>query len=381
MPRAFADWLNPPGEPSVMADASQGSAVPANPTERDMSLLSTASPGRSIHPSAVCADATGDTSPETSAEGIEAFADEIRQLRAEDSSGLSDLSVTAETVAVDVTDDRTDDPSSPDEADGLLGWILGALNQRAPSSERLPAQPAAADAAMQAGTVDARAPQAVWRASAGQVSDAGLALDVDQLARQALNDIDARAASAASLLVTDPGAAQGAAARELLNPDNTAMDVLHGTATVLPSALHAADVARAQPLAPMFAPLNTDDAQWLEGLQERIEWQIGEGLDEATIELHPAELGALTIRVGMQGQVAQVLIMAAEPIARSLLQQSMGQLRELLNASGMTLGQGRVEALARRDETRTVAGERRVDGGMASSPRRVTRVVLVDAYA
>lgn len=134
-----------------------------------------------------------------------------------------------------------------------------------------------------------------------------------------------------------------------------------------------------RPAVAMPAPLllQADGADLGVDLGERISWLMQQGLGEATIELHPAELGALTIRIETQGQQAQVHILAAEPAARALLSQCLPQLRDLLGASGLTLTKGQVESAERRAATDSA------DGVGLAAPRRhrrVTSVTLVDTY-
>jgi flagellar hook-length control protein FliK len=125
--------------------------------------------------------------------------------------------------------------------------------------------------------------------------------------------------------------------------------------------------------------LHADGPDLSADLGERISWQLQQGLGEATIELHPAELGALTIRIETQAQQAQVHILAAEPAARALISQCLPQLRELLGASGLTLTRGQVESAERR------GGQLGTGSDGLLSPRgarrRVTSVTLVDTYA
>jgi flagellar hook-length control protein FliK len=129
------------------------------------------------------------------------------------------------------------------------------------------------------------------------------------------------------------------------------------------------------PIDGAMTPLVADSPELAAELGERIAWQLDQGVGEATIELHPAELGALTIRIETQAQQAQVHILAAEPAARALLSQCLPQLRDLLGANGLTLTRSQVEAAERRGE----AGVS--DPTPRAGRRRVTSVSLVDAYA
>lgn len=139
-------------------------------------------------------------------------------------------------------------------------------------------------------------------------------------------------------------------------------------------------VATDAPAAPFAGGvLNALSEDFAADLGEHIEWQLGDGISEAKIELHPAELGALTVRIETQGDQARVHIVAAEAATRSLLTQALPQLRELLAGSGMNLARSQVESGGRRDDR---SDERNPQ--QAATPgvrRRATRVLLVDAYA
>ncbi|WP_159431095.1 flagellar hook-length control protein FliK [Fontimonas thermophila] len=126
-----------------------------------------------------------------------------------------------------------------------------------------------------------------------------------------------------------------------------------------------------QPYAPGFAA----------DLAEHIVWQIDDGIGEAKIELHPAELGALTVRVEIHGDRASVHIIAAEAATRVLLGQALPQLRELLGHSGLQLARSHIEPVARRDadERPTVDTTAEVTAPRPAR-RRITPVVFVDAY-
>jgi flagellar hook-length control protein FliK len=75
--------------------------------------------------------------------------------------------------------------------------------------------------------------------------------------------------------------------------------------------------------------------------------------ERAELKLNPAELGPVSIRVEMHaGDQASILIVAASPETRSALEQSLPQLRDLLSAQGITLGQASVQdGNAQRDPT------------------------------
>lgn len=138
--------------------------------------------------------------------------------------------------------------------------------------------------------------------------------------------------------------------------------------------------APAAPLSstPALTPLSLDDPDWSASLGERVSWATESGLSEATIDLHPEELGPIRIRIETQGSLADVSFQAANAATRELLAQSLPQLRGLLNGQGMDMGRSQVAAMpiSRRGEARGLADETAPVTG-----RRLYRVGLVDDYA
>ncbi|NKF21695.1 flagellar hook-length control protein FliK [Solimonas marina] len=137
---------------------------------------------------------------------------------------------------------------------------------------------------------------------------------------------------------------------------------------------------------PMTLP--PEHSQFVESLGERIVWAAdgaanGE-LSQATIELHPAELGCLRIQVQMRGDTAHVAFSADNPATRALLSDALPQLREMMSAQGVQLLRAQVDARSvpngRQAATSGSVAVAESDSTSAASRRRVTRVKLVDAY-
>lgn len=188
-------------------------------------------------------------------------------------------------------------------------------------------------------------------------------------------------ASFAELSTTMPETGGADLLRELAQPPaapagETALLLSAPAAHFSRASTTAADAAAAFVPGGVLNPLSDD---FVGDLGEHIEWQLADGIGEARIELHPAELGALTVRIETQGDQARVHIVAAEAATRSLLNQAMPQLRELLAGSGMNLARSQVDSSDRRDGR---SGERsHAQTATAGIRRRVTQVLLVDAYA
>lgn len=121
---------------------------------------------------------------------------------------------------------------------------------------------------------------------------------------------------------------------------------------------------------------------------------VREGVQEARLQLHPAELGPVTVQITLDGQAAHVDFTAAVAATRESIEQSLPALAAALRESGFTLAGGGVSSDSgqagqetRRERTNVGHGgdrsrsEAGIDGGHAvTAPRRWTRSLL-DVYA
>jgi flagellar hook-length control protein FliK len=64
-------------------------------------------------------------------------------------------------------------------------------------------------------------------------------------------------------------------------------------------------------------------------------WLSSQNLKSAEIQLDPAELGRLEVRISMNQDVAQVTFASANPNVRDALESQMHRLRELFSQQGM----------------------------------------------
>lgn len=89
-------------------------------------------------------------------------------------------------------------------------------------------------------------------------------------------------------------------------------------------------------------PLSLDGPDAAIRLGERLRWLNEAGVQEARLQLHPKELGAIDIRIRVEHQTANVWFGADHPAARAALESTLPQLRERLAADGLQLGQAQV---------------------------------------
>lgn len=77
-------------------------------------------------------------------------------------------------------------------------------------------------------------------------------------------------------------------------------------------------------------------------LGQQVAWLGGQDIKQAQIRLNPQELGPLDVKVSVEHGRVDVVFMAQHPAAVSAVQQSLGQLNQMLGGQGLSLGQAMV---------------------------------------
>ncbi|MEH0168622.1 flagellar hook-length control protein FliK [Roseateles microcysteis] len=94
-----------------------------------------------------------------------------------------------------------------------------------------------------------------------------------------------------------------------------------------------APVALAQPLhSPEFAP----------AMSARLALLAAEGVQQAQLQLNPAEMGPVSVQITVEGQQAQIAFHAVQADTRHVLEQSLPELAAALRDQGLTLSGGGV---------------------------------------
>jgi len=181
--------------------------------------------------------------------------------------------------------------------------------------------------------------------------------------------------------------------------------VLSGESTNLPTALPTAaaspqhDAAAAASTADSKLPhaslhAGIDEPQFGTALGHQVALWVRDGVQEARLQLHPAELGPVTVQIALDGQAAHVEFGAAVAATRESIEQSLPALAAALRESGFTLAGGGVSSQAgqrgdgdtpRGRGGRPIGDPSRIDGSgesgaAAAAPRRWARSLL-DVYA
>lgn len=91
---------------------------------------------------------------------------------------------------------------------------------------------------------------------------------------------------------------------------------------------------KAMPVVP-GQPVPMQQGGWSEAVVDRVMWLSSQNLKSAEIQLDPAELGRLEVRINMNQDLAQVTFASANPNVRDALESQMHRLRELFTQQGM----------------------------------------------
>jgi flagellar hook-length control protein FliK len=106
----------------------------------------------------------------------------------------------------------------------------------------------------------------------------------------------------------------------------------------LTTATGTSDNSQASPTALLLSStLAMHASGWSEETAHHIRWLKDQDLQSAEIQLHPAELGRLSISIDIKDGQASVQLLAGSSDARDLLEKSLPDLRNLLAQSGMSL--------------------------------------------
>ncbi|MDO8273136.1 MAG: flagellar hook-length control protein FliK [Gammaproteobacteria bacterium] len=92
-----------------------------------------------------------------------------------------------------------------------------------------------------------------------------------------------------------------------------------------------------QPLGQSFG-----DSEWAESVTKRVALMAGQKVSSAQIELDPPELGAMTVRISVTGDQANVMFTSAHAQVREALEQTFPQLQDMLGQQGLQLADAQV---------------------------------------
>lgn len=271
----------------------------------------------------------------------------------------ADTATDAVTASAD-EDDATDTPELK-EFTQLIGMAAAQPEAARPDLHRAHGAAAAADDAAQGnpGRPGLRGVAADSDRATAQPADARHAkaadLHADTAQAEARGETNAlQTASAASSPASEPAPAAAPTATP-------------GFAAVLAQALPMAapDATPTLTHAGVHAPVKSDG--FAPELGARVSLLAVDGVQQAQLQLNPADMGPVTVQITVDGSQAQVSFHAAQAETRQALEQSLPDLAAALQGQGLTLAGGGVFQQASRDANHE--GERDGDGGTARDSR------------
>ena len=145
------------------------------------------------------------------------------------------------------------------------------------------------------------------------------------------------------------------------------------------------------PLVP-GSPVAMQQGGWSEAVVDKVMWMSSQNLKSAEIQLDPAELGRLEVRVNLTQDQAQVSFASANAGVRDALEGQMHRLRELFAQQGLSLGDANVsdqsfnrQPQSEREEALARSASRTDSDDAAITPLQSERLSagrgLVDYYA
>ena len=191
--------------------------------------------------------------------------------------------------------------------------------------------PSAGQAAAQAATARAEA-LAAAEPTAASTEEAGMLAAAERLRGEEATALQAARQRAPEGGLEPLRAALAAGGGESTTP-TTAMSATQGANAAADTSAPTAPRTSAH-LAMTHAP---QDAEFAGELANRLQIFARNGGHEATLQLHPADLGRLQVSITTEGDQARVVFVADSAAARDAIEQSMPRLREMLAQSGLQL--------------------------------------------
>jgi len=134
-----------------------------------------------------------------------------------------------------------------------------------------------------------------------------------------------------------------------------------------------------------------DSAGFPQALASQLTTLARDGVHEATLQLNPAEMGPIAVKIVLDGAQAQIDFAAAHARTREAIESGLPSLAAALHGAGLTLAGGGVYEQHPGRDGEPSPGEGGRGGGpraaadddapAAAAPRRVAVRGLLDAYA
>lgn len=234
-------------------------------------------------------------------------------------------------AGADDADDANDTGAAPSSDSALISSIWGILGAAATGGP-LAGAAAASTAALSASATGAGGKFALNAAALAGVVD-GSATGSALLQADAQLNSPAGGLSALAAGATPAAAAlvPGATDKELLTDAGQPVALLTPPTGAAPLAVHALQLS---------APV--DERAFQSALGQQVTWLAGQEVKQASIRLHPQDMGQLDVKVSVNQGTVDVVFNAQHAAAASAVQQTLPQLAHMLAQHGLTLGHAEV---------------------------------------
>ena len=81
---------------------------------------------------------------------------------------------------------------------------------------------------------------------------------------------------------------------------------------------------------------------WDQSVSERVVWLAKQGIQEASIQLHPKNMGPIEVHIALHKDDASIAFVVHHPATREAIQAAMPKLRDMMQQSGLNLAQSDV---------------------------------------
>lgn len=119
-------------------------------------------------------------------------------------------------------------------------------------------------------------------------------------------------------------------------------------------------------------PLDLQQQDAAQKMQERIQMMVSKNIQRADIRLDPPELGSMHVRIHTQGDQTTVQFQVQSTQARDAIDQTMPRLREMLEQQGLNLAESSVSE--QQGERGDSASSRTAQGGSGTADDSVTQM-------
>ncbi|MFG6487399.1 flagellar hook-length control protein FliK [Roseateles sp. BYS78W] len=310
-----------------------------------------------------------------------------------DGADKTDADKSTNAVSADGDDDDTPDTSKLKEFTQLIGMNAAAQPDAAAAAAAARPELHRGHAATASTGADDDATQG--RTALQAAGDKGRAKDKPEIAtaKPAELHADKAAAQAASEPLQATATKQSADLPAAAAPTQATPSFAATLAQALPPPAATPDTAPTTTYSSVQSPVN--GSAFAPELGARVSLLAVDGVQQAELQLNPADMGPVAVQITVDGNQAQVSFHAAHAETRQALEQSLPDLAAALQGQGLTLSGGGVFQQAQRDvdhgepqsgnggTTRSARGSNsRVDGTTASAAPAARRSVgLLDTFA